>query len=156
VLYIFDTNSFGELSHFYPSRFPSLWKSFDKLVAQGRVISVKEVLREINAGKADAADTIWANQNKSIFMPPGENEAHFITEIFKVEHFQQSLERKKLYKGGFFADPFIIASAKVRRGTVVTEEKFKEGGAKIPNICKRFQIQSVTLEGFMEIEGWQF
>ena len=64
----------------------------------------------------------------------------FISQIYAINHFQQNLERDKLLKGGSFADPFIISKAKIINGTVVTQEKFKDHAAKIPNICKHFGI----------------
>jgi hypothetical protein len=35
-------------------------------------------------------------------------------------------------------------------------EEFKPNGAKIPNICDHFGIGCLSLEEFMEREGWQF
>ena len=54
------------------------------------------------------------------------------------------------------ADPFVIARAKILSGCVVTEEKFKEGAAKIPNICKHFNIECIELKDFMVRQEWQF
>ncbi|MBD1860033.1 MULTISPECIES: PIN domain-containing protein [Leptolyngbya] len=155
-MYIFDTSSFRELFHFYPQRFPTLWKDFQELVENGTVLSVKEVLKEISVGGTDHPDTKWAKSHKKIFKEPSVEEAQFIAEIFKVEHFQQSLEQKKLLKGGYFADPFIIASAKVNAATVVTQERLKPKGTKIPNICDKFGVPCTNLEGFMELEEWKF
>jgi hypothetical protein len=155
-MYIFDTNSFRELFRFYPRRFPQLWKRFDELVSQGEICSVREVLKEMQTSGTDHLDTQWAIQNKELFREPSVAEALFLREIYKIDHFQQGLERKKLLKGGPFADPFIIASAKLHNGTVVTEEKEKANGTKIPNICKHFSVQCTNLEGFMELEEWEF
>jgi hypothetical protein len=71
-------------------------------------------------------------------------------------HFQANIERQKLYKGGRNADPFVIAKAGTDGFTVVTMEKLKPGGAKIPNICKHFNVSCITLEDFMAAEGWTF
>jgi len=35
-------------------------------------------------------------------------------------------------------------------------ESEPKNGAKIPNICRHFSIPCLSLEGFMEEEGWQF
>jgi hypothetical protein len=50
----------------------------------------------------------------------------------------------------------VIACAKVNSGTVVTEEQIKPHAAKIPNVCKHFDIPCVDLEGFMRQQGWAF
>lgn len=155
-MYVFDTSSFRELFHFYPRRFPTLWQAFHNLIENERILSVKEVLREMSVGGNDHPDTKWAKSHKKLFKEPTAEEAQFIAEIFRVEHFQQSLEQKKLLKGGYFADPFIIASAKINSAIVVTQERCKQNGTKIPNICDRFGVQCTNLEGFMEMEHWEF
>jgi hypothetical protein len=155
-MYVFDTSSFRELFHFYPLRFPTLWQAFHALIENEDVLSVKEVLQEMSVGGNDHPDAKWAKIHKKIFKEPTVEEAQFIAEIFRVEHFQQSLEQKKLLKGGHFADPFIIASAKINSATVVTQERLKQNGTKIPNICERFGVPCTNLEGFMEMEHWEF
>jgi hypothetical protein len=83
-------------------------------------------------------------------------ELSFITQIYSVPHFRQNLDRKKLLQGGYFADPFIIAKAKIKDAIVVTEEDQPPHGARIPNICEHFGITCVNLEGFLVIEDWRF
>jgi len=39
---------------------------------------------------------------------------------------------------------------------VVTQEKYKENAAKIPNVCVFFDVACIYLEGFMEKESGQF
>ncbi len=52
--------------------------------------------------------------------------------------------------------PYIIARAKIEKASVVTMEKYKDNAAKIPNICKRFNVPCFTLEEFMAEEKWKF
>jgi hypothetical protein len=53
-MYIFDTSSLKQLFKFYPKRFPSLWQKFGNLMDSKKIISVKEVLNEIeNYGDND-------------------------------------------------------------------------------------------------------
>lgn len=58
--------------------------------------------------------------------------------------------------GGYFADPFIIAKAWKVKGTVITEETFKENAVRIPNICEHFEIEYGKLENFLIKEDWKF
>jgi len=153
-VYVFDTTSFLELSHYYPKRFPSLWASFNDLVEAGEIISVKEVFKEINDSKPELFE--WIHTKKNIFCEPTEEEARFLMQIFQVRNFQHSLEQKKLIKGGAFADPFVIAKAKVTNGIVVTQEKLKPNAAKIPNICEHFKVRCLNFEIFMEEQNWRF
>jgi hypothetical protein len=54
------------------------------------------------------------------------------------------------------ADPFVVAAAKFKNGTAVTQEKLKPNAAKILNVCNYFGIPYVDLEGFMVAQGWKF
>jgi len=85
-----------------------------------------------------------------------QQETLFVSKIFSVRHFQYLVGQKQTLKGTPVADPFLIASAKVRKGCVVTGEKKKPNAAKIPNVCEYFGIDCTNLEGFMEREGWSF
>lgn len=156
MTYVFDTSAFSQLFRsYYRARFPTLWGQFDQLLADGKVTSTREALREIGdrniPGLAD-----WCVANKRIFPAPTADEGAFVARIFAVSHFQQVVEQKKLLRGGKNADPFLVARAGVIGATVVSMEEEKPNSAKIPNICKHFDIACLTVEHFMEAEDWTF
>ena len=93
--------------------------------------SVREVKKEIEVLDSNAHIQKWIKEHPYFFPIPTNEELKFITEIYKINHFQQNLEKKKLLHGGAFADPFVIASAKVNNALVVTQEKSKKNGTKI-------------------------
>lgn len=157
MIYVFDANSLSNiLNHYYPNRFPSFWDKFDNMVQTGNIISVREVRFELTLKFSDEAIDRLVIHNKDFFSNPAPEELGFITQIYSVVHFQQNLEKKKLLQGGYFADPFIIAKAWKEKGMVVTEEGNKDHAAKIPNICKHFDIFCENLEGFLIKENWKF
>jgi len=153
--YLFDTSSFRVLGHYYPDRFPTFWKRFAESVQAGRVLSVKEVYNELER-YADNLIWPWAQAQKHVFAPPSDEEAAFVGTIFGVGHFQQLIGGKQLLQGRPVADPFLIASARVRKGCVVTEEENKPNGAKIPNVCGHFNVHCTNVEGFLKKNGWEF
>jgi hypothetical protein len=156
MIYAFDNSPFSVLfKNYYRRRFPSLWQRFDELVGNGSIVSTREVLREIQDGAVESLRD-WAAQNLGLFTVPNAEEGLFVARIYAVQHFQQNIERQKMLKGGRNADPFIIAKAAVVQCTVVTMEQFRPNGVKIPNICDHFGIPWMTLEDFMESEGWEF
>lgn len=156
-MYVFDTNSLSSLKHFYPDVFKSVWQGLDALVQQGQVISTREVWNEIQRGQPDPHVTGWLNNRKDlIFTTPTTPELQFVAEIFQVNHFQGLIGEQQRLKGTPVADPFVIACAKVRGGSVVTEEKLKPHAAKIPNVCDHFGIPCIDLKGFMQQQGWSF
>lgn len=156
MIYVFDTSPLSTLfRNYYRSRFPTLWEQFDGLVADGVVVSTREVARELDEGPVEAA-RVWCRSNKHVFPTPNAGEGAFVAQIYGVKHFQQNIEQKKLFRGGKTADPFVIAKAATSGGTVVTLEEYKPNAAKIPNICEHFGIPCLSLEEFMEAEGWEF
>lgn len=140
--------------NFYRSRFPTLWEQLDALVADGRVTSTREVRRELD--RYAHADEQWISKHGYIFTTPTAEEAQIIREIYAVRHFQHNVKQKKIQAGGLNADPFVIAKAQVNGGIVVTLEEARPGAARIPNICKHFNVLCLNLEGFMEKEQWVF
>lgn len=156
MIYSFDTSALITLfSSYYPARFPTLWKQFDSLIAGGTIVSTREVLRELEGASNPDLET-WCKGNPTVFTVPTAAEGAFVAQIYRVPHFQQNIEQKKILKGGKNADPFVIAKAKVIAGTVVTLEKPRPHSVKIPTICAHFGVPCMSLEAFMAAEGWTF
>lgn len=155
-MYVFDTSALSALfRNYYRGRFPSLWGNFDVLVDGGSVVSTREVGREIRDSPLKALRD-WAREHENLFATPTTAEGRFVSDIYKVQHFQQNIERQKILKGGKNADPFVIAKAAIDDSTVVSMEALRPNAARIPNICEHFEIECLTLEGFMEREEWSF
>jgi Domain of unknown function (DUF4411) len=131
--YVFDNSPLSALFKNYRKTFRSLWEQFDGLVADGRIVSTREALREIEDGAPDDLVT-WAAQHHHLFTTPTASEAAFVAKIYSVTHFQQNIEQK-LLKGGKNADPFVIAKAAIDGRAVVTMEQLRPNAIKIPNIC---------------------
>lgn len=156
MAYIFDTSSFIVIGHYYPEQFPNFWDKFNQAVDSGKIISVREVFRELDQEASTPHLSNWVKHHKSIFTTPNAKATQFVAAIFAIPHFRTLMSRKKQSTGGPCADPFIIALAKIMDACVVTEEKEKPNAAKIPNVCCRFGIDCTNFQGFMEREGWSF
>lgn len=155
MTYVLDTNVFSVLfRNVYHNIFRSFWDNFDRLVADDRITSTREVMRELKDWNVVEARN-WATRHCNLFPPPSATEAKFVSNIFAEPKFWENIGEKKLLKGSKNADPFVIARAFILGATVVTQEK-SASGAKIPDICNHFEIDWVTLEGFMEREDWSF
>lgn len=156
-MYVFDTNSLSNiLNHYYQDSFPSFWDKFTEKIKIKEVVSVREAKYELKAKFEDESIEQLTSGNKNFFENPNVQELEFITKIYSIPHFQQNLKKKKLLQGGYFADPFIIAKAKINEAVVVTEEKHPDNGVKIPNICKYFGVYCMNLEDFFIKEDWKF
>lgn len=157
MIYVFDNSSLSNiLNHYYKDRLPSFWEKFNEIVSRENLISVREVRNELTGKFDDNTIGILTKHNINFFADPTNEELSFITQIYSVGHFQQNLDKKKILSGGYFADPFVIAKSWLEKGTVVTEEDYKEHGAKIPNICEHFKIHCTKIEGFLKEVDWKF
>ena len=156
MIYVFDSSPLIVLfRHYYLDRFPSLWENFDALVLEHRIISVREVRKELEGHGDRLSD--WVKDHRELFPTPTADELNFVAEIFKVTHFQTLVKKREQLQGKPVADPFVIAKAKIQEeGCVVTQEVKKPNAAKIPNVCEHFDIPCLNLEAFMENEKWRF
>ncbi len=155
-MYVLDTSSIRSFASYYPDVFPAVWARINESVANGNIVSVREAFREIEVQATKAHISEWAKANRKLFADPSAKEMAFVAEIFSVPHFTQMIGRKQIAAGFPVADPFVIAAARIKKGCVVTEEIFKENGAKIPNICKHFAIDCINFEELMKRERWTF
>lgn len=156
MIYVFDTSSLSNLKHFYPQVFTTIWDELDRMVRAGELISTKEVWNEMQRGNSSQHTNDWLKVRKQIFITPSADELRFVAEILAIPHFQALIGERQRLMGIPVADPFVIACAKVKGGTVVTEEQLKKNAAKIPNVCAHFRIPCMNLEQFMQQLGWQF
>lgn len=156
MVYVFDTNSLRVLGNYYPGRFPSFWERFETLIRAGEAVSVREVHNELLDQITQEWFLDWVEKHKQMFVVPAAEETEFVAEIFRVPHFLTLVGREQQLKGKPVADPFVIACARVRAGTVVTEEGIKLNAAKIPNVCQHFKVPCTNVEGFLTACNWQF
>ncbi|MDI9348939.1 MAG: DUF4411 family protein [Candidatus Symbiobacter sp.] len=155
MIYVFDSSSFSEMSAFFPNIFVAFWLKFDASVDAGEITSTKEVLTEIE--RSPHEDIIkWAKDHKVIFPPPDDKEAKIVSNIFSVPKFLESVGKKQILRGTPVADPFVVARAKVLAGCVVTEERFVNGGSRIPNICEHYNVSCINLKEFLIQKNWRF
>jgi len=56
---------------------------------------------------------------------------------------------------GLWADPYVIALAKIKNATVITQESPSNSG-KIPYVCYEMGIPCMNLDKLMLSNKWQF
>jgi hypothetical protein len=117
---------------------------------------VREVYNELQFQVSSPWYLEWIEKHKKMFMVPTAAEMKFVAEIFKVNHFRVLVGEKQRLTGQPVADPFLIASARARSGTVVTEEEKKPNAAKVPNVCDHFKVAYTNVAGFLAARGWKF
>jgi len=160
--YVIDTSSLIELKKFPDDVFPSLWKNIEALIAEGFMISHKEVLKELSYQD----DTLkkWAQKQKKFFKELDAYQIKIVKEILKK---YPSLAKSESESPS--ADPFVIALAidlerdpqktldpSVKKRVVVSEERLRGTRVRIPFVCKEYGIECITMIEMCRNEGWKF
>jgi predicted nucleic acid-binding protein len=151
--YSFDTSAIlnGRRDLFRPTVFHTLWAQIEDAITAGQVRSADEVQRELARRDDDAKQ--WADAQSDLFVPLELPIQQSAAQILAVHS-------RLVGQGGrrSAADPFVIALAMVRNGTVVTEETARGNltSPRIPDVCGDLGVPCVTLMEFIEAQGWTF
>ena len=158
MTYVVDTSSFIDLFQYYDRGvFPSLWQEFEELVDRRMLVSVIQVQEELQREKYGDQASKWAGQPsvRELFKSPTVEEMKFLRSEFASSKFRDAVPQH-IRSTNEKADIYLIARARVSGGIVVTEERYKPQGTKIPTICKDFNIDCMNLLGMMQRENWRF
>ena len=120
--------------------FSNIWETFDEMVKNGCLISSTEVLDEL---KDDDIEK-WGKLHKAAFISLSKEIQEKAVEI--LQRFPNMI--KISTKGSSNADPFLIATAIIEGGTIVTNEK--KGENKIPFVCEKMNIEYTDLNGLLD------
>lgn len=145
MVYCLDTSSWLQAwVRAYPlDRFPSLWASFEALIAEGQIITSMEVRREVD--KKDDGLRDWFAANTSMIVELEQDIQESALEVLRS--YPRLLNMKKRKSG---ADPFVVATAIVRKAIVVTEEDFGTAtNPKIPFVCNAMGVTQVNVLGLI-------
>lgn len=119
--------------------FAQIWETLDRMIEEGDLISNSEVLDELK----DDDILAWGKSHREAFLPLTCEIQKKTTELL-AKHPDMI---KITSKGNSNADPFIIATAILEDGIVVTDEK----GGGIPRICELEGVDSMNLRAFLDI-----
>lgn len=125
--------------------FSRVWKTFEEMITKGELISSSEVMDEL---KDDQLIT-WAKQHRECFLPLSQDIQDETRTILK--QYPLLIQMRSIKNSN--ADPFLIATAVINHGTVVTNERLgdeRNGQIKIPNVCRAKGIPYITLSEFMD------
>jgi len=157
-MYSFDTSVFMDWqARFYPPDvFISLVAKIEGLIIAGQCSAVELVKEEIDAVGTPQLRA-WVKKNPALFVtldPPVQTEAANIE-----SKYPDLMDPKSLHQS---ADAYVIALAKVKGGTVVSQETSaaEKKSAKrthyIPDVCRDLGIPCINLLGLMRREHWTF
>lgn len=134
----------------YPiENFPRFWDRLDAFIAEGRLVSPDEVLRE--TGKRSDELHAWLKARGSMFRELAEPIQIEAAQV--LARFPRLVGEKKLRTS---ADPFVIALAKIEGWPILTEEKptFSTNRPNIPDVCSALGVRTVSLLEVIRAERW--
>lgn len=151
--YSVDTSALLEAwrRQYPPDVFPKLWENLSELISLGELVATEEVKLELE--RKDDEVLAWAKAQEGLFVPLDEPIQEAVTEILR--------DHKKLIdtrRGRSGADPFVIALAKTRGLTVVTDEHPTGSATRphIPDVCRALGIPYLNMLDLIRKHGWTF
>lgn len=124
--------------------FGSLWTKMANTIDSGIVISCGEVLDEISIGNDDLVN--WVKIRSAAFVTSGVDVQLIVRDILRKYPGLVTGTRKSNN-----ADPFVIALAKQKDCTLVSDETKAGDGqpVKIPNVCEEYGIRLIKFVDFL-------
>lgn len=150
TLYSLDTSSvIAAWDERYPmDNFPRFWEQLDKALTGGLIVVHEAVIDELDKKSKDAA--AWLKKRPQAIVgyePAIQAEAKGIL----AKHERLVMEKKV----AFAADPFVIATAKVRGLAVVSEEgPGSVARPHIPDVCRARAVDCVKLLAVIRAQAW--
>lgn len=156
-MYCIDTSALLQAwrRDYPPDIFKSVWDQVDRLANDGRLSSPDEVLYELKRGGDEIYS--WAEARKFIFKKPDAQVVDVVK--YLVHRYRDKKFVPSISPDGFWADPYIIAMAKVYGLIVVTGEKPAGPNSKkvkIPDVCQDLHIEWINFLELIRREGWKF
>ena len=148
TIYVIDACALIDAARNYnmsKKSFSHIWAALDDLIQNGELISSTEIMDELKDDDLKA----WAKQHKECFLPLTRDVQAKTTEV--LTQFPTLI--KILSTGNSNADPFLIATAALQGGTIVTNERLgdsKTKDYKIPNVCQALNIPYMNLHTFLD------
>jgi len=149
-----DADVLIQAKRVYPSDvFPGFWTLLIEQNALQVIKSPIEVFRELAEYGDELSAWVKDQRDGNFFIEPDQKVQATFTEIADFVNDNYPRPQAKDFLAG--ADPWVIAHAKCEPGTVVTSERLVGPGsqqAKIPNICREFEVEWInTCDMFREL-----
>lgn len=134
-----------------PKVFVGVWQKLEAMVADDTLIASSEVLVEMKRKDDDVYR--WCKRQSRMFVALDDA---IQTEAKAILAAHQRLIDTRNGRSG--ADPFVIAVAKVRNASVLTDERPSNSleRPKIPDVCKALGIECCRLSEVFERAGLTF
>jgi Domain of unknown function (DUF4411) len=153
TIYCSDTSTLIQswVWDYRPSVFIGVWERLEAMVEEETRISSSEVLLEL-AKKQDEVHK-WAKRRTKMFVQIDEAVQNEVRAVLRA--YPRLIDTKKGRSG---ADPFVIALARIRGASVLTDER-PSGNLnkpKIPDVCQALGVECYRISDMFERQGLTF
>lgn len=126
----------------------SQWEKIDELIRTQEIVMCSEIFDEVK--DTDIKKLLVSLNCKVLEMDDDiqRNVRQIVTECPKLISFTDK-------SGTSSGDAFLIATAKKYNLVVITEEN-KQSEKKIPQVCQKFNVESINILELCERENWVF
>jgi hypothetical protein len=151
VTYCIDTSSLiAAWDERYPiTHFPKFWQLIEQALRTGNIVTTLAVIDELKHKSDDLRKWLVAIDAGII---PLDEDIQIEAAAILQRHPRLVMEKKQR----FAADTFVIATARIKKLTIVTEEKPTGSLARpnIPDVCKDYGVLCISLIQLIRKEGW--
>ena len=149
--YCIDTSSIIDAGerNYPPDVFPGFWTNMDALIGADRLKAPEMLLDELKKKTDEWRQWVYDREASLIIRVDGLILAT-MPEVVDI------YTKQRVKPDNLTGDPFFIATAKVHGLTLITSEKQRPGGARIPAICQALGVSTISLVGMLRQEGWKF
>ena len=143
-VYVIDACALINLAHRYnlnKKAFSHIWGTLEDKIESGELISSREIYDELK----DDDLKEWAYKHKDAFLPLTREIQEKTKEILKK--YPAIIKMRSSRNSN--ADPFLIATAAIYDGVVVTDEGTKQNG--IPSVCQRMGIEYINSSDYFDV-----
>ena len=149
MIYLLDANTFiqAHRTYYHMRICPGYWDWLDQQFAQGSLISIDFVQKELVNGNDELAD--WAKERNKLFLAVSDEETqsqfgNVATHVMTLDQMRPGTHEEFLD----CADPWLVAKAKtLPYSIVVTQETFDPNirkKIKLPNICRDCDVPFIN------------
>ncbi len=148
TIYVIDACALIDAAQNYnmsKKSFAHIWAALDELIENGELISSAEIMEELK----DDDLLSWAKEHGECFIPLTKDVQAKTAEV--LARFPNLIKIRSTSNSN--ADPFLIATAALQGGRIVTNEKLgdeKTKDYKIPNVCQALDIPYMNLHTFLD------
>ena len=125
--------------------FSPIWDTFNNLIDSGELITSSEIFDELK----DDDLVKWSKRHKIFFVPLSKEIQEQVSIVLKK--YPNLIKMKSSSNSN--GDPFLVATAIVKKGCIVTNEHSgdeKNGDVKIPNVCNGLNVAYMDLHTFID------